>query len=848
MSIINTVEEPKVVMVGNPNLMNLKNIAKLMINYQTPLAPEFRRSIAYYDLSLKESTGKHLKANFLQDVVDIKEYCENEGVTIIACTSPEFFKHATGQGFMYNLGKAFKGTGILDGYTIVPVLNAFMLLAQPQKIKELNLSIHTLDDVLNGNYEDEVNIIDEVDVNTLTDPNEIKEVLKKLSKAPMLTMDIETTGLLLGKDRIITIALSPNEKEAYSFPVCPEYSDDYEVIREYLDEFYLNYKGQQLWHNAMFDVPFILRDLLEIKVNDRRSTNSILNSWDILDTMHVKYLAVNGLQRTPLGLKESLMSIYGEYDSGIDQSRLLDYSYKEVGEYNCYDVTGTWEVYNKYYPKMQEDGQEEIFKNYYIPSLKTLLKFKYGGAIVNMEKLEEASVQLTELLEKEYKILEANSYIQEVQLDLNYNAMFKYNSSHIKQKTVEDFNISFNPNSSAHKCLLFYDTWGYDILETTKTGNPSVGKDVVKEYLLMEQDDEKKEVLEALLEIAAAAKVQSSFINGIRKLVVEDDLGYMRLHADFKLTGTVSGRLSSANPNLQNLPSGSKYGKLVKSFFTPPAGYIFAGSDFNALEDRVGAEETRDAAKVKIMLDGYDSHSLNTASYFADELKERGLPYGKDITVEESFIIKEKAGDLRQASKAITFGLIYGGTEHTVQKSLGCTKEKAIEIVEAYHELYSGVQKYYDKYVNEALANNCRVMTPHGLLIRAPELNAGEQHIAEGAERSVCNALIQGLSGQLMIKVLNRLQDAIEANSWDDDVQIFLTIHDSLYLYVKEDVELIAEVNKLVIDTMIEDYRPDQLVHNKANLDIGYDWSDQREVPNNASVEEIKEILYEEKE
>jgi len=95
----------------------------------------------------------------------------------------------------------------------------------------------------------------------------------------------------------------------------------------------------------------------------------------------------------------------------------------------------------------------------------------------------------------------------------------------------------------------------------------------------------------------------------------------------------------------------------VKSIFTPPEGYLFCGSDYNALEDRVGAEETRDKAKCKVMLEGYDSHSLNTASYFAEELKERGLPYGTEITAAESFIIKEQADDLRSKSKAVTFGL-----------------------------------------------------------------------------------------------------------------------------------------------------------------------------------------------
>ena len=423
--------------------------------------------------------------------------------------------------------------------------------------------------------------------------------------------------------------------------------------------------------------------------------------------------------------------------------------------------------------------------------------------------------------------------------------MFKYNSSHVKQKTISDFDIKFNPNSSAHKVLLLIDTFGYDVLETTATGNPSVGKDVVAEYLTTETDELKQEVLEALLSIADANKVKTAFIDGLKKLAVKDSKGVYRVHTDYKLHGTMSGRLSAANPNLQQIPSGSTYGKLVKGLFTPPSkDFIFVSSDFNALEDRVGAEETRDEAKVKVMTGGYDSHALNTASYFAAELKERGLPYGKDITVEESMIIKEKAPDLRQDSKAVTFGLAYGGTAHTVMNSLGCSEEKAQEIVDSYHALYSGVQKYYDKYVAKALANDCRMVTPHGLIIRAPELLAEEKHVAEKAERSVCNALIQGLSGQLMVKAINRIQARIEEEGLDDDIQLVTTIHDAVYAYVRRDNEIIKRANEIIISEMVKDYKEDQMVKNLANLDIGEHWADQNEIPNNATVEIINNVLY----
>lgn len=844
--IINKIAEPKVVLVGNPNLINFKMLPKLMLNYQNRLDDENKRSVAYFDLSIKESSGKHLKANFNDDVDELSKYCEMHEITTIASTNPDFFRFATGsKQFTANIGKAVEGIDRLSGYTIVPLLNAYVLLSKPQSIGELNRGVDALNEVLNGTYIQEVNKLDAVKPTMLTDLKEIKEKLAELVDLPKVALDIETTGLTLGVDTIITIAIATSPTESYSFPTCYQYSDDYKEIREELKQFFINYKGQQLWYNAMFDIPFIMRDLLDIDVYNRKHINTTLNNWDIVDVMHLKYLCVNGLQRVGLGLKEELMDIYGEYDSSIDQAKLLDYPYQAVGKYNCYDTTGTFEAYNKYSVKIYKEEQNTIYEEYYKPSLVNLIKLKYTGAVIDMDKLDKADEQLTELLETEYELLSKNKYIKEVEEDLNYNAMFKYNSSHVKQKTVSEFDIKFNPNSSAHKVLLLIDTFGYDVIETTSTGNPSVGKEVVAEYLASEDDKDKQEVLEALLSIADANKVKTAFIDGLKKLAVKDSKGKYRVHTDYKLHGTMSGRLSAANPNLQQIPSNSKYGKLVKGLFTPPsADFIFASSDFNALEDRVGAEETRDDAKVKVMTGGYDSHSLNTASYFAKELEERGLPFGKDITVEESMIIKEKAPDLRQASKEITFGLAYGGTSHTVKNSLGCSEEKAQEIVDAYHELYSGVQKYYDRYLASALANDCRMITPHGLIIRCPELLAEEQHVAEKAGRSVCNALIQGLSGQLMVKAINRIQARIELEGLDDDIQLVTTIHDAVYAYVRRDNEIIKRANEIIISEMVKDYKEDQMVKNLANLDIGEHWADQNEIPNNATVEAINNVLY----
>jgi len=273
---------------------------------------------------------------------------------------------------------------------------------------------------------------------------------------------------------------------------------------------------------------------------------------------------------------------------------------------------------------------------------------------------------------------------------------------------------------------------------------------------------------------------------------------------------------------------------------------VFWGSDYNALETHVGAIITHDEALRKILLDGYDSHSMYTAVYFADELKERGLPYGEGITVEESFIIKEEASDLRQASKSVTFALQYGGSHITVAKSLGCDMDKAKGIVEAYHKLHKGVRAYYDK-KTEFAEQHGYYLIETGLKLRAPGLQSLDDVIVGSTMRSAENALIQGF-GMLTVSAMTRLQHLIESEGDVDKVHITLTIHDAIYGYCADDVETIAWLNKTLIKCMVEDFYANQDIKLKAELDIGYSWKQQKTLSNNASNEDIAELLQECKE
>lgn len=156
------------------------------------------------------------------------------------------------------------------------------------------------------------------------------------------------------------------------------------------------------------------------------------------------------------------------------------------------------------------------------------------------------------------------------------------------------------------------------------------------------------------------------------------------LHGSFNLGGTVSGRLSSSDPNLQNVPSGSTYGKLIKSCFTAlPPGWIFCGADSpNALEDRINTLATKDPNKLKVFTQGYDSHCLRAYYFFPDKLP------GITDSVESINSIKKKFPEIRQLAKAPAFALQYAGTWRTLSKNLGFAEEEAKKIESGFREMY----------------------------------------------------------------------------------------------------------------------------------------------------------------
>ncbi len=307
-------------------------------------------------------------------------------------------------------------------------------------------------------------------------------------------------------------------------------------------------------------------------------------------------------------------------------------------------------------------------------------------------------------------------------------------------------------------------------------------------------------VLQALIEIQEVSIVLNTFIRNFQSKSIQKADGIYYLHGNFNLNGPVSGRMSSSDPNMQNIPSNSKYGKLVKYCFEAMAGWLMTGADFSSLEDRISALTTRDPNKLKVYLDGYDGHCLRAFSYFKDAMP--------DIhnTLAGINSIETKYPTLRQKSKGPTFLLTYGGTHHGLVNTIGLPVDQAKKIEENYHELYEASDKWVEDKIAEA-SRVGHVTGAFGLRLRTPILQQvllgrrSTPHEAKGEARTAGNMLGQSY-GLLNNRAAAEFQRRCLNSEYKYMIMPIAHIHDAQYFIVKNHLGCIRWFNKNLVECM----------------------------------------------
>lgn len=442
---------------------------------------------------------------------------------------------------------------------------------------------------------------------------------KELYNHDALTVDIETTSLHHYNGVILSIAFSWNIHDGIAMQV-----SDNPKIKELLKEFFLNYKGKKIFHNASFDTMFLIYHCF---MKDLEDWNGMLEGLHCIfnnleDTKIIAYLALNTCTTTSLSLKDLSHEYTGDYaQSDIDDCSKIPM--ERLLPYNVTDTCATWYVYDKYKPRMIQDQQEEIYNTLLLPSLKTLVETQLVGFRLNPKKVEDLAANL---YADQYMLqdkLKKNKLISTFEEQLKKELVFEYNNEHKKKKkTVDDFNYwCFNFNSDLQVRKFLYNYLQLPVIDLTKAKQPSTSTETLEKLLHHTQDNDVKEALNAFFELSKVTKIITSFLDNFTNAPEINNL--KGLYGNFNLCGTKSGRLSSSNPNLQQLPStGSPYAKPVKKIFTAPKGYVFCGADQRSLEDHISALITKDPQKLLVYTDNYDGHCLRSFSYYKEQMPD----------------------------------------------------------------------------------------------------------------------------------------------------------------------------------------------------------------------------------
>ena len=688
----------------------------------------------------------------------------------------------------------------------------------------------------------------------------IRNWLLKLLSYEGLTCDIEAFSLKHHTAGIGTITFCWNQEEGIAFPVDFLNEQDRVIVRNMLREFFEAYEGTLIYHSISYDVYVLIYQLFMEHILDQEGLlyglEVMLKNWH--DTKLITYLATNSCAGNRLSLKEQAQEYAGNYA----QEEIKDITkipLPELLQYNLVDGLSTWYVFNKHYQTMVDDNQLEIYETIFKPAIVDIIQMQLTGLPVDMERVLEVEpmlqadsddavarmLQLPVIQQFEYMRLEAytaKKNAEWVNKRMTVDEMGELAKTH--EPTRKE--TTFNPNSGPQLQQLIYEVIGLPVIAFTDSKQPSTDADTLKALKNHTTDQGVLSFLDALVDYKAVDKILTTVIPALKGAALGPD-GWHYLFGNFNLGGTLSGRLSSSEPNLQNLPAtGTRYAKLIKSCFRAPPGWFFCGIDFNSLEDRISALTTKDPNKLKVYTDGYDGHSLRAFAYFGDQMT--GIIDGNVASINS---IQDLYKGLRQESKAPTFALTYQGTYRTLMTNCGFPESKARMVEQKYHELYVVSDQWVASKLDQAMKDGY-ITAAFGLRLRTPLLKQvirgtrKTPHEAEAEGRTAGNALGQSWC-LLNSRAGSEFMGKVRKSRFRLDIKPCAQIHDAQYFLIKDDIEAIMYANDNVVKACQWQNHPD-IAHPDVKLggefSIFYPtWDKEMGIPNNASADQIYQAV-----
>ena len=606
------------------------------------------------------------------------------------------------------------------------------LLAATENQKELNKLFTSLEfknwiKSSDGQSTDaSINSVPSKEYETVLSDKALKTWAEKLNKCSAFAIDTETSSLDTMTADLLGISLSCEEGEGCYIPIQHSYEGmpqqlSLSLIVKILGESISNNQTKLVGQNLKFDLPILNRHGIKVTefLGDTMLMSYVLNSTG---TRHgLDRMAMHYLQYQPMKYEE----VAG---SASKQINFAQVKIPAATFYAAEDADITFRLFNLLDKRLKKEPKLiNLLNTLEYPMLKSLLRVETNGAKINIKMLAEYSKELGLKIEK------------------------------LSKTAFKMAGEEFNMDSPKQLVEILYNKLELPVLKKTPKGQPSTNEDTLKRLA------EEYELPKVIIKYRGLAKLKSTYTDSLINIQHPDT---KRIHTSYQQAVTSTGRLSSTEPNLQNIPIKTAEGRKIREAFVAEEGNVLISADYSQIELRIMAHLSGDKNLTHAFNNNIDVHSSTASEIF-------NVP------------LDEVTPDHRRSAKAINFGLIYGMSAFGLTRQLGIPRHEAQAYLDTYFERYTGVREYMDS-TKELAKKNLYVETILGRKLHVTEINASNGLRRQAAERAAINAPLQGSAADIIKKAM------IDVDQWigDDnaDIKMIMQVHDELIFEVKSNI------------------------------------------------------------
>lgn len=563
--------------------------------------------------------------------------------------------------------------------------------------------------------------------NLIQTREDLKKLVEELSKLEEFCFDTETTSINALESELVAIAFSWIKGKGY-LVYFPDNENEIKEMLSILKPVFENDRIRKIGQNIKFDIQVLANYGIEVRgaLFDTMIAHYLLEP----DMRHnMDYLAETYLSYKPV----SIESLIGE--RGRNQKTMRSVPVEKIVEYSVEDADITLQLKELFEPKIIKEGMKELAENIEMPLIRVLACMERAGVKLDEENLKSIAVGLREDI---------------IRLEEEIYAL-----------AGEEFNIS-SPRQLGN--ILFIKLKLDDKAKLTKTKQFITNEEILQKLV------NRHPIVGKVLEYRGLKKLLTTYVETL-PLLINKKTG--RIHTSFNQAVAATGRLSSNNPNLQNIPVRDERGREIRKAFVPEDGYIFLSADYSQIELRLMAHLSGDKNMIEDFISGHDIHTATAAKIF-------GVSFD------------EVTREMRSRAKTANFGIIYGISSFGLSERLNIGRKEAKELIDGYFASYPGVKQYMEESIKQAREKGY-VTTMFGRRRYVRDINSRNQVVRGNAERNAINAPIQGSAADIIKIAMIRIFDQIRNKGLKS--RMILQVHDELILEVAHDeLELVKEI------------------------------------------------------